>query len=1518
MSISRQQSSQSIGKLSKSSSKHRIFPNTSSETDQEEMDVENDSNAPVQRVKTSRRQNHQQMDVLLETSHEALKFPNEPSGNKPSLNSGHAATTPKTSSSRPPNSLSPSSSFSSRSEANFYQQLSFSYMNEIIKAGSKRNLLPEEYPEVEIDDDANRLGELIAHEWNNEKSINPSNPKLWRVLYRIYGTQLLGTSMIYFLESIIKISQSYFLGLLLSWLELQLFNNYDGYYYAAGLSVAVCGQALLNQYKFFLGTRMGMQIRIGVAAAIYKKCLSLPASRLTSPGQIINMISNDVQKFEDASGFIYYIVVGPIEALLILFFIYQQIGLASLAAIGILLLLIPLQSVFARNFAALRRLSNNHRDNRIKSMSDMIIGVIVVKLYAWEIPFIEKIKELREKEMKTILSASILRAMNEAIFFASSSIVSVVTFVTFFFLGGKFSSSAVFSCLTYLQTTRMTMTNLFSKGLQFTSEAMVSLQRVENFFLIPNMDQGAPKDLTHLKELNHPNVMIAIKNGSFSWKPLPASVPGPLKKSDSALKSSFDNIKQSSLDSRQTLNDSTPKITSSSSDILINKKPDEYIKPKPSSPKISVDLNIVLKDINLSVRKGELVGICGPVGSGKTSLIHAVMNELECVSGAFALRSKRIGYASQNQWIQSGTIKDTILFGRDMKTEWFWEVVKACALDTDLEALPMRENTVIGERGFTLSGGQRARLALARAVYGDADIYLLDDPLSAVDTHVGKILFEQCIRGLLRKKAVLLVTHLLQFVERCDRVYLIEDGRVTDSGTFDSIASLSLSSFALMMREYSTMESNLDEFLGELDEKLKEVSEESLKNLGLKNVSRHSEVSINDDAVTDKELRELRISLSKRFSLAKTQLSRDNSMPVIRINNRRKSQFLNEDTVQGTISSRTYYRFVKSGSSVAGLCGLLVALIIGQGCSLFTDWWLSSWAAQSITDQKNFTNAFVFIILGCGTLILAMLRSIWFFTVCLKASRNIFDAMIDNVFRSPLQFFQKNPHGRIMNRLSKDVNVVDEMLPQTFFDFVQRSFMILSTLVIVAMVIPHALISLPLLSVLFLMLRKSYMKASRQMKRLEATTRSPVYSTLTSMLEGATLIRSFRSQERFTREFMELQNDNTRIYFSFICSGRWLGLRLDFMAASFFALIAFLSILVYQPLGLTASKVGLLLSYILQLVGLLQWSVRQSAEVENLMVSTERLLEYSDLTPEGQKTADSKVELPDAWPSAGHIQIKNMSLQYPGSSRFVLNGITIDIPAGTRIGIVGRTGAGKSSFIQALFRLFEATPEDAICVDGVFISKLKLKDLRSRLAIIPQEPFCFKGTLRFNLDPSRLYSDSEIWRALEMVELKRIVTQLPDQLDCEVSENGSNWSVGERQLICLARAILRNSKIVVMDEATASVDIRTDGLIQKIVSSDTYNSAFDRPTVITIAHRLHTIADYDEIIVLDDGEIVERGAPGTLLEKDPGSASSYFAKMALELGPDAAQVLKKLARANQRLSVVARQSVARKDRIAFT
>ncbi|KAI8901223.1 P-loop containing nucleoside triphosphate hydrolase protein [Globomyces pollinis-pini] len=1241
----------------------------------------------------------------------------------------------------------------------FWSNITFGYVNELIRRGNRTELKPSDFSPVEETEEAEELSIRLSD------NLKRNNGNLAKSLWDTFGKSFSVVGFGFFIEIAFKIGEGYLLGQLLKWFQNPILMN-AGYYYATGLVLVVAFHGFLRHWMFFNAIRIGMQVRIALTSTIYKKCLSLSTSHTTSSGLIVNLISSDVQKFEDASSWLNFIWVSPIELIVVWFFIYLEIGWSSLAPFITLALLFPLQAKLSQLFGNLRGLSMGLRDNWLKNISNMLSGVLVVKLYAWEDAFIKTVNLLRNQEIELLKRGSLLLSVNVSFTHTSPALLAIITFLTFNLSGGVLSPSNVFTVITYMNHTRITLVCNFPKGVQYVAESLVSLRRIEQFLSLSEIDHLQDDRVAQdafLSELNDKEIVVSIQNATFSWE------------------------------------------ESFSSDI-----------PNLDHP--------ILHNISLTLRSGTLTAISGPVASGKSSLIQAILGEMKCDSGRIAVADCKIAYASQTPWIQSGTIKQNILFGSDYDPIWFDQVIKACAMERDISLFPNGVNTYIGERGVTLSGGQRARLALARAVYYNADLYLLDDPLAAVDVTVGKQLYNNCITGILKNKCVLLITQQVQLIGKSAFVMTLENGK---------LIAQTQSSASLM--------------------------------------------TVIDNSITELVVPPVTNEISMDYDLLKEELTTD---------------MMEEESSNGSVAFDVYFEYMKSGSTVLGVVGFGFLMIIGQLSLLSTDWWLSHWSTQSPTEQGNPLYKTVVLVLLAFVMLFGTFRVTVYFLMCVSASQALFEKMLSAVFRSPMLFFQSNPQGRIMNRFSRDMALVDEMLPAAFFDTIACGLFFITTVIVTMVVVPYTIFLVPFLAFAFYKLQQYYLLTCRQVKRYESKCRSPVYAHVPSTLEGLTIIRSFTMEKNFAGQFYSNQNEHSRMLLCYLSCVRWLGLRLDLMVTAFLAAVTFGCVTFQSFLNVNPGLMGLLLTYLMSLCDMLQWCVRQGAETENLMISTERIFEYMKLPSEAPTV--TVVSVAPNWPVKGEVVFEHMNLTYPNSNKEKPNPPTlvdfnITFQPGSRVGIVGRTGAGKSSLIQALFRIVEPSPTGSIKIDSVNTSDIGLDDLRSRISIIPQEPFCFKGTIRFNLDPFGKYTDEELWNVLELVKLKQAIESDAKKLDAIVVENGANWSVGERQLICLARAILRNSKLIVMDEATSSVDLNTDTLIQTMIRER--SGSFGESTILTIAHRLLTVIDYDYILVLDQGSVKEYGKPWELLQ----NSSGYFYKMVQEMDEASIKELNELA-----------------------
>ncbi|XP_073435917.1 ATP-binding cassette sub-family C member 3 isoform X3 [Dendrobates tinctorius] len=934
-------------------------------------------------------------------------------------------------------------------------------------------------------------------------------------------------------------------------------------------------------------------------------------------------------------------------------------------------------------------------------------------------------------------------------------------------------------------------------------------------------------------------------------------------------------------------------------------------------------ISSVCKSIDLLVPSGSLVAIVGHVGCGKSSLVSALLGEMEKVEGEVAVRGS-LAYVPQLAWIQNSTLKDNILFGRAENEKNYKKVLEACALLTDLEVLPGGDQTEIGEKGINLSGGQKQRVSLARAVYSNADVFLLDDPLSAVDAHVAKHIFDNVIGpdGLLRGKTRVLVTHGISFLPQVDHIVVIVDGQISETGSYQQLMSQN-GAFSEFLRNYSYDDNVEEEELTIQDKEEVLLAEETLSN--------HTDLVDNEPIANEarkKFIRQISVlssdtepshAMSTRRKLCERKLSETATLKKPQM----EKLIQTETTETGRVKMTVFWQYIKA-------LGLAVSIFIcflyccQNASAIGANVWLSDWTNEAVingTQQNTQWRVGVYAALGLLQGVLVMASSFTLAMAGISAAQKLHEALLDNKMHTPQSFYDITPIGRIINRFSKDIYVIDEVIPPTFFMFLATFFTSLSTMIVIVSSTPlFAVVIIPL-AFSYFFVQRFYVATSRQLKRLESVSRSPIYSHFSETITGASIIRAYGRQSSFVQLSDHKVDENQKSYYpgitsnscdpedttccalSFSCSvaicmngaatsaslflcrsfrlcpraqnllhciSRWLGIRVEFVGNCVVLFAALFAVIGRE--NLSPGLVGLSVSYALQVTMSLNWMVRMTSDLETNIVAVERVKEYSETETEAPWSIEDKKPSAD-WPSRGEVEFSNYSVRYRPGLNLVLKNLSLRVKGGEKVGIVGRTGAGKSSMTLCLFRILEAA-EGLIKIDGVNISEIGLHNLRSMLTIIPQDPVLFSGTLRMNLDPFDKYSDDDLWKALELSNLKKFVSSQTEKLDYECSEGGENLSVGQRQLVCLARALLRKTRILILDEATAAIDLETDDLIQM-----TIRTQFEHCTVLTIAHRLNTIMDYTRVLVLDKGKIAEFDTPTNLI-----AARGIFYGMAKDAG----------------------------------
>ncbi|XP_054158540.1 ATP-binding cassette sub-family C member 4-like [Oppia nitens] len=1275
---------------------------------------------------------------------------------------------------------------------NIISRFTFSWVWSLFIQAHKKDLDFTDLYRCSKSDETKYVRNKLERNWITEQASfkkTSKPPSLALALFKTFAPELLPWILLNtFQEVIIKVSVPLMLGYVVRYFQgdPQITRQWAVWAAVGIVLMSVLDRFVINHITYCYTLRVGMRMRVATSALIYRKSMKLSRSSLakTTVGQIVNILSNDVNRFDEFSFYAQSIVVAPLQSALVLYFLWGELGWACLAGMAVLILFIPFQLTVGALFRQIRGKTAVLTDSRIRIMNEIIGGMRVIKMYTWEMAFAQLVSVVRKSEVKRIRNSNFLKGINLSVYFLLPRVIVYPCILMYVLMNtGQLAADTVFVTVCYVNTMRL----IIGKGVPFviaaTNELIVVIRRMEEFLLLDDIKQidGKPKKLDELK-----------------------------------------------------VDDNYDKKTGVTIDNITARWTNDVIEP-------------TLKDISVCVKPGQLLAVIGPVGSGKSSLLMSVLNEMTVDSGSLQV-SGRVSYAPQESWAFIASVRDNILFGSEYDEHRYQQVVKVCALDRDFKLFPFGDKTLVGEKGVLLSGGQKARINLARALYRQADIYLLDDPLSAVDAQVAKHIFQKCLIDYLKDKARILVTHQIQFLKEAHKILVLDEGRCVALGSYDELKQ---SGINLMSYQRTT-------------------GADHMKTTGAGGGGRpimNRTISFTPSMVS---------SISEGSDLAHEDIGKQST------NLDDEPEVKAESKMIGSVDSTIYWDYIKAGAGPVLMTITFLMILLSQSLYQGSDYWMSYWTNHN-NDNNDNRNIIIYSALIVGLCVTSLLATVSFYMMCMRASIILYRRIFSTLLRAPIHVFESSPAGRILNRFAKDTGIIDEQLPSTAFDLIINLCLVIGNLIINAIVNWLLVFPAILLLLLVFMCRYFYIRAARDIKRLEGLSRSPIYSHVSNTLAGLSTIRSQEAQHMFERQFEYYQNDNTSTYFLFICTSRAFGVLMDSICLVYIgAVVAFVMSLSDSVSG---GNAGLVLSSALTLTGTTQYAVKCSADLESYMTAVERVLEYTRIDTEAnlESTPDRKPSTD--WPQTGGIEFIKMSLQYAESPAPVLKEITVSLKGGEKIGVVGRTGAGKSSIIAGLFRLTE--PSGQIVIDGIDIQSIGLHDLRRQISIIPQEPVLFTGSVRKNLDPFDEQSDEELWSALDEVQLRDAISQLPGMLDGIVSEGGSNFSVGQRQLVCLARAILRDNRILVLDEATANVDHQTDALIQR-----TIREKFRNCTVITIAHRLNTIIDSDKVLVLDAGEVVEYGIPYKLLESHNG----LFTRLVSQTGKHMATRLRQMAK----------------------
>ncbi|KIP05505.1 hypothetical protein PHLGIDRAFT_128871 [Phlebiopsis gigantea 11061_1 CR5-6] len=1286
--------------------------------------------------------------------------------------------------------------------ANIFSIWTFSWMSDLMKKGAKTFITEDDLPSLVPKDESANLGNGLRESMKKHKNLAVA-------LAASYGGPYAFAAFLKLLQDCLAFLQPQ----LLRWL-LAYISNYqtarpdgvaqrgapsstEGFAIALAMFVAAIAQTIILHQYFQTCFETGMRVRAGLVSVIYQKALVLSNDgRSSASGDIVNLMSVDAMRLQDFCTYGLITISGPFQAWLeiTLAFVslYNILGWPAFVGVAIMVVSIPLNTFIARKLKKMQEKQMKNRDQRTRLMSELLANIRRRVQFFLHI----KLYAWENAFIKKILFVrnDLELRMLKKIGIATSLSTALWTGIPLLVAFSSFAVAALTSDVPLTSDKIFPSISLFML-LQFP---LAMFSQVTSNIIEALVSTNRLSAFFAADELQVDAREVALAHARLAAGDEVLCIAG------GAFAWSRDAV----------------------------------------SP--------TLEDVDLRVRKGELVGVLG-----RTSLLSAIVGEMRRLEGTVKL-SGCVSYAPQNPWIMSATIRDNIVFSYEYDEVFYNLVLDACALRPDLALMPQGDMTEVGEKGITLSGGQRARISLARAVYARADLIILDDVLAAVDSHVARHVFDQVIGpyGLLAGKARIVVTNSIAFLKHFDKLLYLRRGIILETGTFDELTTNSESELYKLIKGHGSLGSS-----GVATPFLQGDSSTPSSGTAVDT----QELAVNLEDVNEK--------LQRKGSFTKAVLV---APPPARAGTAAQDGPSKEHSEQGRVKRDVYLQYVEAASKI-GFALFVGATVLSQIVSVAANNTLRAWGEHNREAGSNRGVGRYLLGYGLFSLASTLLGAaaailIWVFC-SIRSARRLHDSMLYAVMRAPMSFFEQTPTGRILNLFSRDTYVVDQILARVIQNVVRTLFVTLMIVLVIGYSFPFFLVAVPPLAWFYLRVMIYYLSTSRELKRLDAVSRSPIFAWFSESLNGLSTIRAFSQQSVFITQNERRVDRNQICYLPSISVNRWLAVRLEFVGATIIFLAASLAIGALVTTGVDAGLVGFVLSYALNTTSSLNWVVRSMSEVEQNIVSVERILHYVKLQPEAP--AELPGIDPEGWPSEGAVEFRDYCTRYRPELDLVLKNLNIKINAKEKIGVVGRTGSGKSSLLLSLFRIIEPA-SGTIYIDGLDITKVGLHVLRSGISIVPQSPDLFEGTIRENIDPTGVSQDADIWVALEQTHLRQFVEDLPGGLDAAVREGGSSMSAGQRQLLCFARALLRKSKILVLDEATSAVDLDTDRAIQEIIRGPQFKDV----TMLTIAHRLNTILESDRVLVLDAGKVVEYDTPKALLARKESS----FYSLALEAG----------------------------------
>ena len=1269
--------------------------------------------------------------------------------------------------------------------------------------------------------------------------------------FRINICQLLLTIFMAIIISFLSIANLYFFRLF-----IQIFlkpnipltdrDKYIGAIYLLIRLAKIILQQKLNQYSAFMGNKSFLELK----NLIFDKILKISPSVDINTGEIYNLVQIDSNKLCKLIINLPNIFSIPIIIVAYNYLLYKYIGISFIAGVVVMIIFLIINYYYRTQFSKYLKLHMKKSDSRINVTTEMINNLKTIKLNAWDDLAIKKIQEARGEELNALDMRYYVTTISQTLLWFAPIAMSIASIGFYQYLNDEFKIEDVFTSLGIFTSFKGLLRNL-PNTLDVFVETLISLGRIEKFLELPEVnDSNIEKydDNTMNK-----NIALQIKNGNFTWnknyKPQQSKISEKLninthaeEEKELGLKKLgnstniragkfrrktmmelevpqfgqkkknefFSSVDEDSLDSGSSSNENSEE----KSDNIIND--DDAISLDESQKGVKAQKIYALKDINFTVKEGEFVCIIGEVGSGKSSLIQALLNNMIQINKdeSRVIINGSISYVPQEAWIQNDTLRNNILFYLPFDSQRYYHILDICELKPDLDVLIGGDMTEIGEKGINLSGGQRARINIARALYNNKDIYIFDDPLSALDANVGKNIVRNCIKEYLEDITRILITHALQHVYYADRIYYMKKGKIIWEGDYQGL--------------------------------LKEKFFSSFKNKVNRNEKRRKTIlNIND----------VKLRRTKSFEYK-------DSGTVKRLTKVEKKEV-------GIIKSKIFFMFFSYIGGFITCLLLFLVLCIWQSLKILSDIWLGHWSEHQ-KEKSNFYFFSIYALISISSTIFNYLRTKIITKGSLKCSMNLHFKMITNLIKAPINLFHdKVPKGQIFNHLSKDLTTVDTYTMYWFMTLTAFGSSFFGAITVCGLYEYQSLFIIPLFLILSWILSRFYMNCSRELNRLEGISNSPILNMINEAISGKITIRAFNYQGLYLKNFQKKVDENYLIKFYINSIFQWYICVLNLIEFVFLFCLIGISLLYKDKFD--TKTIGLLLTYSIVIQDDLIEFLSSFSNFENTMTNMERCSSYTKIISEKPQILKCDRGLCN-WPSKGEIIFDNLCAKYRSDTEIVLKNITVSIHAGEHIGLVGRTGCGKSTLALCLFRLIEPS-SGKIYIDDVDITSIGLKKLRENLTIITQESTILDGTLRYNFDPRGEHSDKEIYKVLKKIGFDEFVKKKKFKLGHNISENGSNLSIGEKQLICITRAILRKSKIVILDEATSNIDFKHEEIVQKAIDQLLKNS-----TLISIAHRIKTVLNSDKILVLENGEVREFDKPDVLLKDKNSLFSELYTK----------------------------------------